>query len=174
VLEAAAATRSDRVDGVRTEAADSGRSSGSCPRRATIGNHRRARGPDRNRPFGATASPCVSDAGVGAAHEIESEENAMSFTQMMTVRTDDADRLQSLIAGWHDEQHGTAPGYRGARILSDREQPDRWLIEVDFSSREEAERNNERPETAAWAQDLRDLVEGAPDYHDYEVTFTTT
>jgi quinol monooxygenase YgiN len=111
---------------------------------------------------------------VGAAHEIETEENTMSFTQVMTIRTKDADRLQSLIAGWHDEQHGTAPGYQGARILGDREQPDRWLIEVDFTSREEAERNNERPETAAWAKDLRDVAESAPDYHDYEVIFTTT
>jgi len=98
----------------------------------------------------------------------------MSFTQMMTIRTNDADRLRQMIAGWHEEQHGTAPGYEGARLLADREEPDRWLIEVDFSSREEAERNNDRPETASWAQRLRDLAEGEPEYHDYDLSLTTS
>ncbi len=98
----------------------------------------------------------------------------MSFTQVMTVRTNDADRLQQMLAGWHDEQYGTAPGYQGARLLSDREQPDRWLVEVDFSSREEAQRNNDRPETESWAQGIRELAEGEPEYHDYELAFTTS
>ncbi|TVP68939.1 MAG: hypothetical protein EA340_07960 [Nitriliruptor sp.] len=98
----------------------------------------------------------------------------MSFTQMMSVRTQDPDRLRELLAGWHQDQHGTAPGYEGARLLADREQPDRWLIEVDFTSREEAERNNERPETADWASRLREVVEGDPDYHDYDLTYTTS
>lgn len=98
----------------------------------------------------------------------------MSFTQMMTVRTQDPDRLRELLAGWHQEQHGTAPGYEGARLLADREHPDRWLIEVDFASREEAQRNNDRPETEDWARRLRDAVEGEPDYHDYDLTFTTS
>lgn len=98
----------------------------------------------------------------------------MSFTQIMTVRTDDADRLQQLVARWHDEQQGSAPGYQRARLLEDREQPDRWLIEVDFSSREEAERNNDRPETESWARGLRDLVQGEPEYHDYELSYTTS
>lgn len=33
---------------------------------------------------------------------------------------------------------------------------------VDFSSREEAERNNTRPETTAWAEKLGTLIEGQP------------
>lgn len=98
----------------------------------------------------------------------------MSFTQMMSVRTQDPDRLKELLAGWHQDQHGTAPGYEGARLLADREQPDRWLIEVDFTSQEDAERNNDRPETADWARRLRDVVEGEPDYHDYELAYTTS
>ena len=98
----------------------------------------------------------------------------MSFTQVMTVRTNETDQLRQLIAGWHDEQHGAAPGYQGARLLADREQPDRWLIEVDFASREEADRNNARPETESWAQRLRDLAEGEPEYHDYDLRLSTS
>lgn len=98
----------------------------------------------------------------------------MSYTQMMSVRTQDADRLRELVAEWHQQQHGTAPGYERARLLADREQPDRWLIEVDFTSREEAERNNGRSETEDWARRLREAVEGEPDYHDYDLSYTTS
>lgn len=98
----------------------------------------------------------------------------MSFTQIMSVHTPDADRLKELIAGWHADQHGKAPGYQGARLLADREQPDRWLVEVDFTSREEADRNNERPETEDWARKLRALAEGEPGYRDYDLVYTTS
>lgn len=97
----------------------------------------------------------------------------MTFTQVMTVTTNDTDRLRALMASWHDEQLGVAPGYQGARLLEDRGQPGRWLIEVDFSSYEDAERNNGRPETQAWADELRDLVDVEPDYQDYDVVFET-
>lgn len=97
----------------------------------------------------------------------------MSFTQMMTVRTSDAQRLRELIDGWHRDQHGVAPGYEGARVLADRERPDHWLIEVDFSSEEEARRNNDRPETQAWSDGLRELVDGEPEYRDFELAYAT-
>lgn len=97
----------------------------------------------------------------------------MSFTQMMAVQTHDPDRLRELLAGWHEEQFGTAPGYQGARLLEDRSRPGRWLIEVDFSSYADAERNNGRPETQAWAEELRALVEEEPAYDDYDVAYTS-
>lgn len=97
----------------------------------------------------------------------------MGFTQMMTVRTDDPDRLRELIEGWHKDQHGVAPGYESARIMADRQRSGHWVIEVNFSSEEAAEANNDRPETQRWADDLRELVGGEPEYHDYEVVYTT-
>jgi quinol monooxygenase YgiN len=97
----------------------------------------------------------------------------MSFTQMMTVRTSDPERLRELMDHWHREQHGVAPGYERARLLADRERPDHWVIEVDFSSEHEARRNDQRPETQAWADGLRELADGEPEYRDFELAYDT-
>ena len=52
-------------------------------------------------------------------------------------------------------------GYMGTRLLADRENPGHYVFVVDFgviepdvSAAEEAERNNERPETQAFAAHL--------------------
>lgn len=37
-------------------------------------------------------------------------------------------------------------------------------FEVDFSSKEEARRNNDRPETQNWVKELGNLIKGDPDY----------
>ena len=97
----------------------------------------------------------------------------MAFTQTMIVRASSPDTLGALLDGWHRDQAGVAPGYQGARVLADRSEPGRFVIEVDFSSEEEARRNSDRPETQAWAGKLREAAEGEPDYHDYDVAYTT-
>lgn len=97
----------------------------------------------------------------------------MAFTQTMTVQAGSADALVELIEGWHGEQAGVAPGYRGARVLADQDRPGRYVVEVDFSSKEEAERNNARPETENWAQNLKRVAQSEPEYHNYEVAYTT-
>ena len=97
----------------------------------------------------------------------------MVFTQMMTVRTSEPERLRELIDGWHRDQHGVAPGYERARILADRGRADHWVIEVDFSSEEEARRNSDRPETQAWADGLREVADGEPEYRDFELAYAT-
>lgn len=97
----------------------------------------------------------------------------MGFTQTMTVHADASDPLVELIEGWHRDQHGVAPGYRGARLLADEDGSRRFVIEVDFSSEEEARRNDSRPETRAWAERLQALARGEPEYRDYAVAYAT-
>jgi hypothetical protein len=97
----------------------------------------------------------------------------MSFTQTMEVQTNDEAALRDHVAGWHAEQAGIAPGYRRARVLANSKQSGRYLIEVDFSSSEEAARNNERAETNAWAAKLGELATGAPEYRDFRLVCTT-
>jgi hypothetical protein len=70
-------------------------------------------------------------------------------------------------------RHGTAPGYQGARVLANLGRPGEYLLIVDFSSREEAERNNTRAETAAWADKLRTLIDGEPTYADWRTVADT-
>lgn len=97
----------------------------------------------------------------------------MSFTQILTIEGADEQALHEHVANWDAEQSGVAPGYLGARVLADQATEGQFLIEVDFSSEEEARRNNDRPETAAWAQKLRELGNGEPAYRDLRQVCTT-
>ena len=97
----------------------------------------------------------------------------MPFTQTITVEAETAQPLADAMDAWHREQQGVAPGYEGARLLADQDQQGRYVIEVDFSSRADAAKNNTRSETEAWAAKLQDLVRTQPEYRNYEVTYTT-
>jgi hypothetical protein len=68
----------------------------------------------------------------------------------------------------------------GTRLLADREHPGQYLIIADFgvvdpdvSAADEASRNNERPETQAWAARLLELVDGTPVYANYDEFYRT-
>lgn len=98
----------------------------------------------------------------------------MSFVQAIDIETDDIQPIRDHVNEWHSEQTGVAPGYRGTRILADEDRPGRYLIEVEFTSREEAEANNDRAETAAWAQKLEGLVEGSPTYANRSIVAATS
>lgn len=97
----------------------------------------------------------------------------MTFVQSIGIETDDIRPVQDLVSTWHAKQTGVAPGYRWARILADEGRPRHYLIEVDFSSKEEAQANNDRPETATWARKLQDLVSGAPTFTNFTLVSTT-
>lgn len=100
---------------------------------------------------------------------------------MIFVRCDDPVALVDLIEQW-DEQQADAEimGYMGARLLADRENPGQYIIIADFgvidpevSAADEAARNDERPETQAWAAQLRAVVEGEPSHHNYDEFYRT-
>ena len=97
----------------------------------------------------------------------------MAFVQNIAFEAADETALREHLATWHAGQAGLAPGYQGGRILADEDTPGRFVIEVDFSSREEAGHNNERAETGAWAAKLRELVSGEPRYANYRVVWTS-
>lgn len=94
----------------------------------------------------------------------------MPFTQIITIEGADEEALQNLVREWHADQAGVAPGYQGARILAD---GSRHILEVDFSSEEEARQNNDRAETEAWARQLRELADGDPSYIDARPVYST-
>lgn len=88
----------------------------------------------------------------------------MTFVQIIEVDAADIGAIDDLVDRWHREQAGVAPGYRGARILADKDRPGTYLIEVEFSSEEEAAENNERDDTRRWAAALRGSIQGGPRY----------
>lgn len=105
----------------------------------------------------------------------------LNFSQTITVRCEDPAVLLELIEGWDRQQAMTdIMGYMGIRLLCDRETPGRYVLVADFgvvdpdvSAAEEAQRNNERPETQVWVDRLRAVVEGEPEFHDYDELYRT-
>jgi hypothetical protein len=104
-----------------------------------------------------------------------------NYTQTISIRSDNPDALVDLIAEW-DRNQATADimGYAGAYLLADRERPGNYLIVAEFgvvdpdvSAVEEAERNNQRPETQEWARKLLEIIDGEPVYHHYDEIYRT-
>jgi hypothetical protein len=99
-----------------------------------------------------------------------------NFSQTIAVRSDDPAPIIELLEQWDLDQASTdIMGYMGVRLLADRENPGQYLIIADFGvvdpdvpAADEANRNNERPETQAWAARLRELVNGEPKYRHYD------
>jgi quinol monooxygenase YgiN len=92
----------------------------------------------------------------------------MGFIQAIEVQATDGSALAEHLAAWHGEQHGVAPGYQGYRLLADRDRPGRFTILVDFTSADDAEANNARPETAGWAARLSELATSAPSFANFD------
>jgi hypothetical protein len=104
-----------------------------------------------------------------------------NFTQTIRVRCDNSATLVEMITQWDLEQAKTdIMGYMGTRLLADRENPDHYVIVADFGvidpdvpAADEAARNNERPETQAWAARLLAVIDGEPEYHHYDELYRT-
>ena len=92
----------------------------------------------------------------------------MRFIQTMTLRASDGAALADLVSAWHEAEAGVAPGYLGSRLLADRDDPGRFILSVDFSSIEEAELNNDRPETQAWAERMSHVIDGEPAFGNFD------
>lgn len=92
----------------------------------------------------------------------------MRFVQTIAVRTTDGARLSEMMNDWHEAEAGVAPGYQGSRLLSDRDNPGRYLMVVEFSSAEEADLNNDRPETAEWGAKLAAVIDGEPEFGNFD------
>ena len=104
-----------------------------------------------------------------------------NFSQSITVRCHDATPILEMLTQW-DLNQATSDimGYMGTRLLEDREDPGRYVIVADFgvidpdvSAADEAARNNERPETKAFAARLLEVVEGEPEYRNYNELYRT-
>jgi len=104
-----------------------------------------------------------------------------NFSQSIAVRCDDPAPIVAMLAQWDVDQASTdIMGYMGTRLLADREHPGQYLIIADFgvvdpdvSAADEASRNNERPETQAFAARLLEVVDGPPEYRHYDELYRT-
>jgi hypothetical protein len=105
----------------------------------------------------------------------------MKFAQMINFRTDDPDGVIALMAET-DRAQATADimGYIGARLVANRDDPGSYIIIAEFAevdgdltAAEEAELNNLREETERFADQLRQLVEGEPEWVHFDELYRT-
>jgi hypothetical protein len=104
-----------------------------------------------------------------------------NFSQTISVRCDDPAPIVALLEQWDLDQASTdIMGYMGIRVLADRETPGLYLIIADFgvvdpdvSAADEAQRNNERPETQATSARMAEFIHGEPVYHHYDELYRT-
>src|SRR5438128_6738154 len=104
-----------------------------------------------------------------------------NFSQTITVRCDNPEILIEMLVEWRLRQATSdIMGYMGTRLMADREVPGQYVFIADFgvidpdvSAADEALRNNERPETKAWAARLLDVVEGEPEYRHFDELYRT-
>ncbi len=92
----------------------------------------------------------------------------MGFVQTIWFTSGNAEAIADLMQEWHAAEAGTAPGYLGSRLLADRNHPHHYLVVVDFTSADAAERNNARPQTQAWSEKFRALVDGEPSWGNFD------
>jgi hypothetical protein len=105
----------------------------------------------------------------------------LNFSQTITMYADDPAPIIELLKEW-DRNQASADimGYMGIRLLADREEPRRYVIIADFGvvdpdvpAADEAQRNNERPETQASADRMREFIDGEPEWHHYDELYRT-
>jgi len=105
----------------------------------------------------------------------------MRFTQGIRVQCSDPDSLMALLADWDlGQSKSEIMGYIGTKLLADRDRPGDYMILAEFAevdgdltAAEEAQRNNQREATERWAERLRALVDGEPDWIHFDELYHT-
>ena len=108
-------------------------------------------------------------------------ERRVGFSQVISLYTDQVERVVEMIEEWDDLQSTLdVMGYTGTHILADREDPRHLFIVAEFASTEpgvsayeEAQRNNDRPETQDWARRIREIIDGEPDWMHFDELYRT-
>lgn len=95
----------------------------------------------------------------------------MKFSQHIVVEATDGDALLNLI---RDDSSSFPDGLTGIRLLRFRDEPNKYVIQVDFNSRDSAETGNRHPATQNWAKRLKEMIEGEPEYEDLNVVYERT
>ncbi|HEX7744033.1 MAG TPA: hypothetical protein VF462_02060 [Micromonosporaceae bacterium] len=94
----------------------------------------------------------------------------MPFVQVIEYETDRPDEIRALGDEWSREQPAEGPPVR-VIMSQDRDNPGHFMMVVEFDSYEQAMKNNDRPETGAYAERMRRLATTEPRYVNLDVTY---
>jgi quinol monooxygenase YgiN len=94
------------------------------------------------------------------------------FVQIIQWKTSRIDELERLSDEFRASRGDRGGGPTRVLILGDKDQPNTYYTVAEFASAEEAEQNNDRPETSAFAAKMMELCDGPPTFHNTEVLQT--
>jgi quinol monooxygenase YgiN len=92
----------------------------------------------------------------------------MSFLQIVSYRTDHADRIAQLDLEWRAATHGRNH-LLADHVYVDRQDPRHHVVLNEFADADSAAANSAMPETSAFAEEAATLVDGDIDYTDLEL-----
>ena len=98
----------------------------------------------------------------------------MVFIQTISFSTSRYDEMQKMMDEFDDQQGDQSPGFRGLKILRDRDNANAYLIVAEFDSYEQAMENSARPETDAFAKRMSEMSDGAPSFGNYDLVHEET
>ena len=92
----------------------------------------------------------------------------MAFVQLVVFGTNEIDKVREMAERYREETKGRSK-VRRVTVGADLDASGRYATIVEFDSREDAEANNNLPETQAFAEEMSKLAEGPVAYHNLDV-----
>lgn len=92
----------------------------------------------------------------------------MAFVQLIVFGTDEIDKIREMADRYRQDTEGKRT-VRRVTVCADRDAPGRYATIAEFDSAEDAEANNNLPETQAFAEQLGKLAQGPIEYHNLDV-----
>jgi hypothetical protein len=83
----------------------------------------------------------------------------MGFVQIIEIETTRPEAVEALVGDWRTKTDGIRTAQRGT-FSKDRDRPNAYFQIVEFPSYEDAVANSELPQTAAFAEKLREICDG--------------
>jgi hypothetical protein len=93
----------------------------------------------------------------------------MEFVQIIEYETDRADEVRALGEEFRAKGHSLNGGPTRVTVCHDRDNPDRYVTLVEFTSYEVAMANSSRPETHEFAMRMRELCKAPPRFVNLDV-----
>lgn len=90
------------------------------------------------------------------------------FVQIMDFYTSKIDEIEALSKRMQEEQ-GESLLARTATITQDRDHPGHYMVIVEFDSYEEAMKNSTHPAITRYAEEMEELLDGPPAFHNLDV-----
>jgi uncharacterized protein (DUF1330 family) len=97
----------------------------------------------------------------------------MKFVQIVDFETERIEEMRKLAEEMDERFGGRSGGPTHRLVLKDRNQPNRYLVVIEFNSYEDAMRNSNNPETTKFAEKMAALCTRPPSFIDADAESMT-